>query len=96
LRRDQSPTRANLRETDEFRLPGGKVLCKVSPLADWSARDAWSYLKQHNIPVLPLYEHGYTSIGCEPCTSLPLHPDNPRSGRWAGRKLECGIHISGQ
>ena len=95
LRRDQSPTRANLREADDFRLPDGKMLFKVSPLADWSARDVWSYLKQHDIPVLPLYEHGYTSIGCEPCTSLPLDPDNPRSGRWAGRKLECGIHISG-
>lgn len=96
LRRDQSPTRANLREADDFLLPSGKVLFKVSPLADWSARDAWHYLKQHNIPVLPLYDQGYTSIGCEPCTSLPLDPDNPRSGRWAGRKLECGIHISGQ
>ena len=96
LRRDQSPTRANLREADDFRLPSGRTLYKVSPLADWTARDTWSYLKQHSIPVLPLYEHGYTSIGCEPCTSLPVDPDNPRSGRWAGRKLECGIHISGQ
>ena len=96
LRRDQSPTRANLREIDDFRLPNGKVLRKISPLAEWSARDVWSYLKQHDIPVLPLYEHGYTSIGCEPCTSLPLDPENPRSGRWAGRKLECGIHIAAQ
>jgi phosphoadenosine phosphosulfate reductase len=96
LRRDQSPTRANLREADDFRLPSGKTLYKVSPLVDWTGRDTWSYLKEHNIPVLPLYEHGYTSIGCEPCTSLPVDPDNPRSGRWAGRKLECGIHISGQ
>src|SRR5579884_3993483 len=96
LRRDQSPTRANLRETDDFRLPGGKTLFKISPLADWTARDAWVYLKDHAIPLLPLYEQGYMSIGCRPCTSLPVDPDNPRSGRWAGRKLECGIHISGQ
>jgi phosphoadenosine phosphosulfate reductase len=96
LRRDQSPTRANLRETDEFRLPSGKMLLKVSPLADWTTRDVWSYLKENEIPVLPLYERGYTSIGCEPCTSLPLDPANPRSGRWAGQKIECGIHISGQ
>ena len=96
LRRDQSPTRANLKETDDFKLPGGKVMFKVSPLADWTARDVWAYLKQNNIPILPLYEQGYTSIGCQPCTSLPLDPENPRSGRWAGRKLECGIHISGQ
>jgi phosphoadenosine phosphosulfate reductase len=50
-------------------------------------------LKRAAIPVLPLYDRGYTSIGCEPCTSLPFDPDNPRSGRWNGQKLECGIHI---
>jgi len=46
-----------------------------------------------SIPLLPLYERGYSSIGCEPCTTLPLDPNDPRSGRWAGRKVECGIHI---
>jgi phosphoadenosine phosphosulfate reductase len=96
LRREQSPTRANLKAVDHFPLPGGKVLTKVSPLADWTNRDVWAYLKQHGIPPLPLYDQGFTSIGCEPCTSLPVDPDNPRSGRWSGRKLECGIHISGQ
>ena len=45
------------------------------------------------LPLLPLYAQGYTSIGCEPCTSPPLDPDNLRSGRWQGKKLECGIHI---
>ncbi len=96
LRREQSPTRANLTPVDNFPLPGGKVLTKVSPLADWTARDVWAYLKEHGIPPLPLYDRGFTSIGCEPCTSVPIDPENPRSGRWAGRKLECGIHISGQ
>ena len=56
-------------------------------------KDVWAYAKAHDIPLLPLYELGYTSIGCEPCTSLPLDPNNPRSGRWQGQKLECGIHI---
>ena len=93
LRRDQSPTRANLKFSDGFTLPSGKSLTKVSPLADWTAADVWGYLKQHGIPVLPLYDHGYTSVGCEPCTQLPFDPDNPRSGRWRGQKLECGIHI---
>ena len=49
--------------------------------------------EQHQIPLLPLYADGYTSIGCQPCTSLPLDPSNDRSGRWGGQKLECGIHI---
>jgi phosphoadenosine phosphosulfate reductase len=93
LRRDQSPSRANLAETEPFPLPNGKVLRKVSPLAAWTTRDVWQYAKQHDIPLLPLYEQGYTSIGCEPCTTLPLDPSNERSGRWQGQKLECGIHI---
>ena len=93
LRRDQSPSRANLAEVEPFRLPTGKTLRKVSPLAGWTTKDVWAYAKAHDIPLLPLYELGYSSIGCEPCTSRPLDPANPRSGRWQGQKLECGIHI---
>lgn len=93
LRRDQSASRANLQEREPFRLPGGRTIQRVAPLASWTAKDVWGYAKQHGIPLLPLYELGYTSIGCEPCTSLPLDPSNPRSGRWQGQKLECGIHI---
>ena len=93
LRRDQSSSRAGLKEIEPFRLPSGKTIQRVSPLAAWTAKDVWAYAKQHAIPLLPLYELGYTSIGCEPCTSLPLDPSNPRSGRWQGEKLECGIHI---
>ena len=52
-----------------------------------------AYAKAHDIPLLPLYDLGYTSIGCEPCTQLPGDPNNARSGRWGGQKLECGIHI---
>jgi len=93
LRREQSPTRANLQPVDPFHLPGGKEVRKISPLATWTNREVWAYLKEHAIPVLPLYDRGYTSIGCEPCTSLPLSPEDQRSGRWGGKKLECGIHI---
>ncbi|HLG99241.1 MAG TPA: phosphoadenylyl-sulfate reductase [Bryobacteraceae bacterium] len=96
LRREQSPTRANLQPLDEFRLPSGKRLLKISPLASWTNADVWAYLKRRGIPVLPLYDQGYTSIGCEPCTTPPVDPDNLRSGRWGGRKLECGIHISSE
>ncbi len=93
LRREQSPSRANLAEVEPFTLPSGTVIQKVSPLAQWSTKQVWDYAAAYEIPLLPLYEHGYTSIGCEPCTSLPLDPSNPRSGRWQGQKLECGIHI---
>jgi phosphoadenosine phosphosulfate reductase len=93
LRRDQSPSRAGLEEVEPFTLASGATLRKVSPLARWTTRDVWHYAKQHGIPLLPLYDAGYTSIGCEPCTSLPVDPSNERSGRWSGQKLECGIHI---
>lgn len=95
LRREQSKSRANLKIADDFVLPSGKRLRKISPLADWTARDVWRYLTQNGIPMLPLYERGYTSIGCQPCTSLPLDDSDPRSGRWGGKKLECGIHLQG-
>jgi phosphoadenosine phosphosulfate reductase len=88
-------SRANLEPAADFKLPSGKLLRKISPLAEWTTRDVWQYMKQHDIPKLPLYDEGYTSIGCRPCTSLPLDADDPRSGRWSGKKLECGIHIQG-
>src|ERR1700686_1052211 len=94
LRREQSPTRANLQNVDHFKLPTGQQILKVSPLAAWTNADVWGYLKRRGIPVLPLYDNGYSSIGCAPCTTLPADPDNLRSGRWGGRKLECGIHIA--
>ena len=93
LRRDQSASRANLKEVEPFKLPSGNHINKVAPLAAWTMRDVWHYAKANDIPLLSLYELGYTSIGCEPCTSLPADPNDPRSGRWQGQKLECGIHI---
>ena len=93
LRRDQSPSRAGLLEVEPFTVGDDVTVRKISPLARWSTADVWRYAKAHDIPLLPLYERGYTSIGCEPCTSLPLDRSNERSGRWGGQKLECGIHI---
>jgi phosphoadenosine phosphosulfate reductase len=92
LRREQSPTRRNLKKIEQHRLPSGRSLDKVSVLADWRWPQVSAYVTQHDIEILPLYHLGYPSIGCEPCTSLPLAGGDPRSGRWAGKKLECGIH----
>jgi phosphoadenosine phosphosulfate reductase len=95
LRREQARSRAALREVDDFPLPSGRTIRKLSPLTEWSTRDVWTYASEHHIPLLKLYDKGYTSIGCEPCTSLPLDPNDPRSGRWGGQKQECGIHLPG-
>jgi phosphoadenosine phosphosulfate reductase len=93
LRREQAKTRAGLEESALFTLPGGQQVLKLSPLAHFTTADVWHACEELGIPLLPLYARGYSSIGCEPCTSLPLYPGDARSGRWAGRKVECGIHI---
>jgi phosphoadenosine phosphosulfate reductase len=68
-------------------------LVKVNPLATWTDADIAHYIEANDVPVNPLRARGYTSIGCEPCTTLPSDPNDPRSGRWAGLdKTECGIH----
>ena len=91
LRREQSPTRAHMHVAERHVLPTGEELFKVSPGAAWKWNEVWAYLQIHEIEALPLYEQGYTSIGCAPCTARPTG-DDLRSGRWGGKKLECGIH----
>lgn len=89
LRRDQSPTRA---ATPIVLATDGPV--KVHPIADWHARDVYQYLQAHGVPEHPLFEQGYVSVGCAPCTR-PVMPgeDDERAGRWAGsQKTECGLH----
>ena len=92
LRREQSVTRKNLKKVELHRMPAGKALTKVSPLADWSWGQVWEYTAANKLAYLPQYDRGYLSIGCEPCTAIPQDANNPRSGRWGGKKLECGIH----
>jgi len=92
LRREQSPTRKKLKVVEHHQLPSGKMLLKVSPLAAWTWDQVWNYTSEHAIDHLPLYDFGYPSIGCEPCTAIPAVGADARSGRWGGRKLECGIH----
>ncbi|MFP5255693.1 MAG: phosphoadenylyl-sulfate reductase [Acidimicrobiia bacterium] len=68
-------------------------LVKINPIATWSDLDVDGYIADHDVPVNPLRDRGYLSIGCQPCTQLPTDPSDPRSGRWAGRdKMECGLH----
>lgn len=88
-RRDQAVTRSRMPIAE--RLQGGIV--KVNPLANWTSRDTWRYMSAHDIPTHPLFEQGYTSIGCAPCTRPVLAGEDERAGRWAGRgKVECGLH----
>lgn len=98
LRRDQSPTRKNIRTLEWHTLtePNSdrrRRIVKVHPLASWTRGDVERYIADHDLPRHPLLDEGYTSIGCAPCTALPLNGDGERSGRWAGTgKTECGLH----
>jgi phosphoadenosine phosphosulfate reductase len=92
FRRDSSPTRANAPIVDRYELEPGNWIVKVNPVATWSRRDTWAYLKEHDLPHNPLYDLGYASIGCAPCTRLQFPGEPERAGRWAGlSKWECGI-----
>jgi phosphoadenosine phosphosulfate reductase len=88
LRRDQSPNRAGTPKLAADTGHPGKLKC--APLADWSEKDVWRYIAEHDVPYHPLHDRGYASIGCTHCTS----PGGGREGRWAGTdKIECGLHL---
>jgi phosphoadenosine phosphosulfate reductase len=87
IRREQAPTRAL---TPKIELDVRRGIVKFNPLADWSEKDVWRYIFEHDLPYNPLHDEGYASIGCAPCTQ----PGAGREGRWAGTdKTECGIHV---
>lgn len=89
MRREQSPTRANMKVVE---LDGdGRV--KINPLAAWKKEELWKFIHDNKIPYNPLHDQGYPSIGCAACTKQIKEGEDERSGRWAGKnKVECGIH----
>jgi phosphoadenosine phosphosulfate reductase len=94
MRRDSAWTRKNTPIVSQTELDGGHRLLRINPVANWTRRDAWTYLKEHNLPRNPLYDLGYASIGCAPCTRIVFPGEDERAGRWSGlMKTECGIHV---
>jgi phosphoadenosine phosphosulfate reductase len=90
VRRDESATRTATRVVDWDAKRG---MVKVNPLAAWTSEDVDAYIAEHQVPVNPLQEIGYASIGCAPCTRPVAAGEDPRAGRWAGKnKVECGLH----
>lgn len=90
LRRDQSPTRANLSLVS---WDTKYNLIKINPLAHWTRDRVWTYILANGIPYNSLHNRGYASIGCVHCTRPIVNLLNERSGRWQGYpKIECGIH----
>lgn len=94
MRRDSAWTRSDTPIVDQYEHEPGLNLVKVNPIANWSRQQVWSYMKEHDLPHNPLYDLGYASIGCAPCTRMLFPGEDERAGRWSGRmKTECGIHI---
>ena len=97
-RRDQSPGTRNqvpvVEEDTTFSTPE-KTLVKFNPLANWSSREVWDYIRMTEAPYNRLHEQGYVSIGCQPCTRPVLPGQHEREGRWwwgEATAKECGLH----
>ena len=93
LRADQTEVRlkANRIEFDEQH----NGIIKINPIIEWTWEQTWDYIKKNDIPYNKLHDHGFTSIGCEPCTRA-IKPGEPlRAGRWwweSDSQKECGLH----
>jgi len=94
MRRDQAVTRGTL-EISSFDVDNG--LQKLNPLLDWSNKDVWAYIRQHDVPYNKLHDQFYPSLGCAPCTRSVTPGEDIRSGRWwweDPKSKECGLHAS--
>ena len=94
LRKEQNVTREDLSYVEKDEANGG--IFKINPLLEWNDEDLKQYVEDYKLPVSSLYDRGYTSIGCEPCTRATLPGEHPRAGRWwweAPEQKECGLHV---
>jgi len=94
VRRAQNPTRSESKLIEIDDEHGG--IAKINPLVDWSDEDVRAYVKEHRLPYNSLFEKGYTSIGCAPCTRPVEEGEDARAGRWWWEHpdhKECGLHI---
>ncbi|MGA8860450.1 MAG: phosphoadenylyl-sulfate reductase, partial [Candidatus Sulfotelmatobacter sp.] len=91
IRRDQTAARAGAGKIEWEQRFG---LVKINPIADWSSKQVWQYIREHDVPYNELHERNYPSIGCTHCTRAVRPGEDPRAGRWAGlAKTECGLHV---
>ncbi|ABM62541.1 phosphoadenylyl-sulfate reductase [Halorhodospira halophila] len=96
MRRAQAATRSELPIEEHDPEQG---LIKLNPLAEWQEADVWGYLRSHGVPYNKLYDQGYRSIGCAPCTRPVAAGEDIRAGRWWWEhpaRRECGLHRSPQ
>ena len=93
LRRDETEFRQDLEPFEIMTRPDGLPMTRIAPIHDWTESEVWDYIKTNEVPYHPLYDHGYRSMGCMPCSKAGLRGRFERAGRWVGSdKEECGIH----
>jgi phosphoadenosine phosphosulfate reductase len=93
MRRQQAQTRANM-AVQEWDVDN--KLHKFNPLAEWTEKEVWQYIRDNSVPYNTLHDQHYPSIGCAPCTRAIAVGEDIRAGRWwweteAGK--ECGLHV---
>ena len=97
IRRDQSGSRRRTPAVQADRAHGG--IAKIAPLVRWTRDEVWSYIREHELDYHELYERGYASIGCAPCTRPIQAWEDERAGRWWWERSEvkeCGLHWTDQ
>jgi phosphoadenosine phosphosulfate reductase len=91
IRRDQTSARSGAHRIEWDAKFG---LVKVNPIVDWTSKQVWRYIHEHEVPYNELHNQNYPSIGCTHCTRAVKPGEDPRAGRWPGfSKTECGLHI---
>ncbi len=93
-RREQAVTRGEL---DFKQADVARDMTKYNPLYDWSENEVWAYIRTRQVPIHPLHQQGYASIGCEPCTRAIRAHEDVRAGRWwwlQKESKECGLHVA--
>jgi phosphoadenosine phosphosulfate reductase len=93
LRREQSVTRTDTGPLEIDAEHGG--LAKVNPIIAWTTAEVRAYAEERRVPIHPLHDRGYPSIGCAPCTRAVAPGEHPRAGRWwweNPENKECGLH----
>jgi phosphoadenosine phosphosulfate reductase len=94
LRREQSVTRTQAAEVELD--PGYGGMAKLNPIIAWSTAEVRAYADTNKVPIHPLHDRGYPSIGCAPCTRAVAPGEHPRAGRWwweNPENKECGLHV---
>ena len=85
--RFQAVTRKDLQPVERDREP-----VRVNPLVSWTQEQIEEYAYMAELPYNPLYDQGYYSVGCKPCTRAVKAGEDVRAGRWDGLgKVECGL-----